>query len=325
MPTILITGATGFIGKALCAKLSNDCRSFKALVRKESAGSNLRSELGNLDYVVADLMDKESLNLACKDIHTVVHLAGIAHVNNVSANDYKKTIVTGSANLFEACTRNGVKRVVFLSSALAESAEKNAPEATAYGSAKLEAEKNLVALCKNSEMEFVILRPVNIYGPGMKGNITRMIRWVQRGLLPALPKLETKVSLLSIEDLLEFLQRAIDQPAARDECYVLAEPKHYRLSEIEQEIYKHLARNYPTRRSPRMLLYVAAVTAGIVAKTLGLFGIKTPLSSISIRTYSNLINDSIYDGSNAIDKLGFVPKGNLYKQMPTIIQALNTE
>jgi len=324
-PKILVTGATGFIGQVLCAQLQNAGYKVRALLRNNPSREAKHFNRGDLEKVLGDLDDKSSLEVATQDIDIVIHLAGIAHVNNVSSLAYKKTIVAGSENLFHACVANKVKKIIFLSSALAETANQQSGNVSEYAKAKLEAESLLQQACNGSETEFIIFRPVNVYGIGMQGNIANMIRWKKRGFMPALPKVDTKLSLIGINDLVAMVARAISDPSLTNSVYLLAEPEPYGLLDIEGEICHLMNRKIPTWRTPRVLLYAAAATAGVLAKLLGLFGIKTPLSSINLRTYYNLVNHSVYDGSRAILALNFVPKDNLIKQLPAIIRGATEE
>lgn len=321
---ILITGATGFIGSALCAMLTTKDLDVRALVRNTSSTGSSSLAFQGIEIAVGDLIDQDSLHLATREIHTVIHLAGIAHVNNVSKQKYQDTIVEGSANLFRACLANGVKKIIFLSSALAESAEKKSLKTTPYGQAKLEAEKCLVSVCEQADIEYCILRPVNVYGAGMQGNIARMIAWIDRGILPPLPRVDTRLSLLGVNDLVNILVSLIEMPKIKSKPMLLAESEPYHLLAIEREIYQCLEKKIPTRRTPHMLVYTAAALAGFLAKLTGLFGISTPISGISLRTYSNLVNHSVYECSPEASALNLTWKDNLLEQLPAIIEATNS-
>ena len=90
----------------------------------------------------------------------------------------------------------------------------------------------------------------------------------------------------------------------------------YRINDIERAIYKALGRNRPGWYSPRMVLYAASVLAGLLGK------LKAGGTSISARTYTNLVNDNCFSSQQIQDDLGFSPSGNLYKEMPALVEHL---
>ena len=314
---ILLTGATGFIGLHLCEELYKQGQDVRAFVRKSSNTEQLSNVANNLHFLTGDLSDEDSLKEACENVDIVIHLAGIAHVNNVSQQQLRDINSIGAVRLFRVAVEAGVKRIIFLSSALAQAAEDD--NATAYGRAKYEAELALRGLCAASATCYTILRPVNVYGLGMKGNIAKMIGWIKRGILPALPAVDTRFSLISVEDLARLIVLSINHPKAADKCFVVAEKEPYKLLEIEAEIYRNLQKKRPTRRSPRVLLYVAAATAGLLGRILAMFKVRTAISGINLRTYNNLVGDSVSNDDQVYSELEFEPQENFFKQLPLIV------
>ncbi|NKB34730.1 MAG: NAD-dependent epimerase/dehydratase family protein [Pseudomonadales bacterium] len=317
---LLVTGATGFIGQSLCKKLQGSEYCIRALARESSDSSKLERNSSNIEVVFGELSDKESLGHACKNIDIVIHLAGIAHVNNVASNAFQQTIYDGSKNLFDSAIANKVKKIVFLSSVLAEAAENFDDEVTAYGQAKYNAEVYLKNACANSATDYLILRPVNVYGPDMKGNIMSMVRWIRKGILPSLPNVTTKISLISVNDLVELVELSLIHPKAENKCFTVSESTPYELLEIEKAIYQALEKKIPTSHTPRMLLYAAAGASGLIAKMLEIFGLRPPWGGINLRTYRNLISDSVYTSESLCSELGFIPSRNFYDELPSIVE-----
>ena len=135
---VLVTGATGFIGRHLCDHLL-DCGFFvRALVRKGS--SNLIKPAMNLEQFVGDLLDAEILEQACKDMDIIVHLAALAHVSSSTQEQLQKINVQGTKLLLAAAHKHKVQRFIFMSSVLAAKTDAQECPATAYGRAKLTAE-----------------------------------------------------------------------------------------------------------------------------------------------------------------------------------------
>jgi nucleoside-diphosphate-sugar epimerase len=227
-----------------------------------------------------------------------------------------RLIVRGTENVLHAAIAANVRRFVYLSSSLVQACETGMGDITDYGQSKLEAERLVMAAHVNQQIEATILRPVNVYGAGMKGNIASMISLIARRLLPPLPKLNNEFSLLGVDDLVNALVLAAESSAASGKSYFVTDGVTYRINDIERAIYKALGRNRPGWYSPRMVLYAASVLAGLLGK------LKAGGTSISARTYTNLVNDNCFSSQQIQDDLGFSPSGNLYKEMPALVEHL---
>ena len=328
--TILVTGAAGFIGQALCPYLLSKGFNVKTLLRDSQQTekfSHLKHKPPQLQHCTGDLLDLVSLKTACAGVDVIVHLAGLAHVNDSSSEQSSKINAEGTSNLLNAAIENGVRRMVLVSSSLAQAAERGEGDITAYGQSKLAAEKMLRAAHDNSEIEAVILRPVNVYGPGMKGNIASMISLVDRGLLPPLPALNSQISLIGVDDLVQALTLAIEVPYAAGKTYTVTDGESYSIVEIERAIYHALGRKFPAWRTPRMILYAAAVSAGWISSCWAFISNLGPgnngrkVSSISARTYKSLVSDNLFSNEQLCQELGFKPATTFYQTLPKILKA----
>lgn len=193
----LVTGVSGFIGSSLCEYLQRAGYKLKIMLRQNSMA--LLPGNGIIEIVKADLPSTDGLADACNGVDTVFHLAGIAHVGNVASEEYSRINVEGTRVLAEAAKQAGVRKFVFVSSILAAGAED--PKATtAYARSKKNAEDLLFDLATD-DFHCAVVRPANVYGAGMKGNIVGMIRRIKSGRLPPLPKLENKLQLIAVSDL----------------------------------------------------------------------------------------------------------------------------
>ncbi len=264
--------------------------------------------------VVGDLLDARSLLEACDGIDTILHLAGEAHVGSITEDPSTHPIVMGAQNLLAAALQQKVRRIVFLSSSLAEAAENDAGDVTNYGRSKLAAETVFSAACERGEVELVILRPVNVYGIGMKGNIAGMISLIHCGRLPPLPAISSRISLIGVRDLARAILLAVDSPTANGRVYTITDGEAYVISEIEAAIYRALGKTRPTWGIPAVILYVASAVAGILNR----IGLRQ--NSISTRTYRNLMIDNLFSNEAAARELGFIPQITLYEQLPEIIE-----
>ena len=339
---LLITGATGFVGQALCRYLlvqkalvvpeASDDRErqqreeaqenpssrgsdIQLLIREPADINRIPLQLG-ARVILGSLQDEASLVAACSGINQIIHLAGLAHVTKGSEQQAMDTTIQGTHNLLDAAIDAGVGRIVFLSSSLAEAASSSEGDVTGYGESKLQAERLLQSASSEGKIEVVILRAVNVYGPGMKGNIASMISMIDRGRLPALPRLNNKVSLLSADDLAQALLLALDVRETRQQIYTLTDGKQYSIEDIQSAIYRTLDKPMPSWRTPHMVLYVSALIAGAVSSITGRGG------AISSRTYRNLTSDNLFSNERAIADLGFAPSTDFFQQLPKIVKAV---
>jgi UDP-glucose 4-epimerase len=315
---ILVTGATGFIGLALCNRLVNEHFDVRVLLRNPVKEKRLPAAL-QAELVLGNLLDSGSLQAACADVDIVLHLAGTAHVSSHAEQSVDNDAnFTGSANLIEAAIKQGVKHLVFLSSSLAAAAEINSGDITAYGRAKRAVEIKLLEAARQSQLTSTILRPVNVYGIGMKGNIAAMISLIHRGLMPRLPALHSRISLLGVEDLASAILLAAntDRSSQTSQIYTVTDGRVYPVTAIEEAIYQALGKRLPRWKTPAVILYAGAVLAGIMAKILG------RRSSISGRTYRNLTTDNLFSNDEICAELGFKPSSNLYGMLPQIVEEI---
>lgn len=262
-----------------------------------------------------DLQDSQSLSEACRGIDTIVHLAAIAHVSASPSQDAanNEANCAGSEKLLTAALEQGVRRIVFVSSILAHAAETGSGDVTAYGEGKRRTELLLLKAAASKQIETLILRPVNVYGVGMKGNIASMISMIQRGRLPRLPRLSSRISLLGVEDLASAIALSLRAPATV-KTYTVTDGQAYAVNAIEAAIYDALGRRMPRLRTPAVVLYAASLLAAAVARMRG------RESGISGRTYRNLTTDNLFTNDEICADLGFQPTQTLYQVLPEIVR-----
>ena len=330
---ILITGATGFVGQALCRHLMlqkgregqeskkalerprTSGLDIKLLIRDQSDFSKIPPQLG-AGYILGSMQDEASLVAGCSGRNQVIHLAGLAHAGKGLEKQAVETNIQGTRNLLDAAIDAGVRRNVYLSSSLAEAAASGEGDVTAYGESKLQAEGLLQSASSEGKIDVVILRAVNIYGPGMKGNIASMISMIDRGRFPPLPRLKNKISLLSVDDLAQALLLVIAVRETKAQAYTLTDGHQYSIEDIEKAIYRSLDKPLRTWRTPHMILYGASLIAGLVSS------ITSGGGAISSRTYRNLTSDNLFSNERAVADLGFVPSTDFFQQLPAIVRGV---
>jgi nucleoside-diphosphate-sugar epimerase len=226
MSHVLVTGASGFIGSAVVAALAHDGHTVRAAVRRPHL-----SFPDGVDVVQhADLAEVFDWQPLLQGVDQVVHLAGIAHTGRgVDRAAYDRVNRQATARLAMAAAQASVKHFVFVSSIRAQSGpaadhaltERDDPAPTdAYGASKLAAEESVRA----SGVPFTILRPVLLYGPGMKGNLALLARAAATRLPLPVKDFANRRSLLGIDNFISALAFVLATPATIGETYVVADP-----------------------------------------------------------------------------------------------------
>jgi nucleoside-diphosphate-sugar epimerase len=265
--TVLITGATGFIGRAACAAFARFRMTVIAASRKPAviAGTEKVHAVGNIG-------PETDWEPALRGVDAVVHLAARVHMMAERAADpaaeYHRVNVDGTMTLARAAVKCGVRRFVFLSSV------KVCGEATydrpfrdgdppqpmdAYGISKLGAEKALQVLAKETGLQLVILRPPLVYGPEVGANFRALLRLCDSPWPLPFASLENRRSLISVDNLVDALHRAvaIDNPAPGP--WLVSDGDDLSLAELIGQLRRALGRaDRLLPLSPRLMMALAA-------------------------------------------------------------------
>jgi UDP-glucose 4-epimerase len=315
----LVTGATGFIGRHLVERLSSEGGAVRGLVRPGSP----QLLPSNAEPVEADLGDADGLTRAARGCDVLFHLAGKAHDPSASADTFRQVNVEGTRNLLAAATRAGVRRFVFFSStkAVGEGGESQIEESveprpsTAYGISKLEAERLVEAFGDQTGAHVTILRLPLVYGPGVKGNVRRMIRSVARGSFPPPPRVMNRRSMTSVTDAVNAAMLSAQSPAARGRAYFVTDGQAYSTREIYDAMREALGLA-PVRWEVPLSLFKAA---GHVADTASrLVGRRLPPGQ---STLEKLFGSAWYSNERIRRDVGFIPATTLQAALPGIVQA----
>lgn len=234
---ILVTGATGFVGKALCAVLLERGHVVRRAVRDATDHDRMGAgrEEDRLETVaVGDIAAGTDWSQALASVDVVVHLAARVHVMRDDALDplseFRRVNVAGSERLARAAAERGVKRMVFVSSIKVNGEETRggyafceadapAPEDD-YGVSKWEAELALRRVAQATGLELVIVRPPLVYGPGVKGNFAHLLDAVARGTPLPLASVRNLRDLVHVENLADALAVCATHPAAAGQTYL---------------------------------------------------------------------------------------------------------
>jgi nucleoside-diphosphate-sugar epimerase len=254
---ILVTGASGFIGRFLCRELASRGYDFRAAVRLNGAS------FSGFEEIAVGLIDLETdWSKALNSVSVVVHLAARVHVMNDQETDplsaFRKVNVDGTLNLARQAASIGVKRFIYLSSIKVNGEFTNNQHAfshndapnpqDAYSQSKAEAEEGLRLLAIESRMEVVIIRPPLVYGPGVKANFLRMLKFLERGIPLPFGLINNSRSLVGIDNLVDLIALCIKHPSAANQTFLVSDNQDVSTRELLKKIGAALGR--PARLVP---------------------------------------------------------------------------
>lgn len=264
MTRILVTGASGFIGRALVAELANAGHAVRAAMREPADIFPRSVEV----IAVSDLTRPLEWRPLLKEVETVVHLAGIARAKpEIAEQTYDRVNRLATAELAHAAKAVGIRHLVFMSSIRAQSGpdsnsilrETDTPTPTdAYGRSKLGAEEAVRA----AGVPFTILRPTLIYGPGVQGNFARLMELARTRWPLPFGLCRNRRSLLGRRNLIDAVHLVLAAPASKGETYLVADPTALTLAEIVAALRAGEGRSAGLLPVPPALLALAASALG---------------------------------------------------------------
>jgi nucleoside-diphosphate-sugar epimerase len=268
---ILVTGATGFVGRALLPRLVSDGWRVRAAVRVASQATPAGVEA--ID--VGDIGPDTDWRAALAGVDAVVHLAARAHVLDESSPEasalYRASNTLAALKLAEAAAAAGVGRFVFLSSVRAHGTRtmgtpltESSPLAAEdpYGRSKADAERGLGELAGRTGLEAVVLRPPLVYGAEARGNFARLVRLVARGIPLPLASVRNRRSLIYVGNLVDAIVRSLDHPAAAGQTFLVSDGKDVSTPEFVRHIARALGRPARLIAVPPALLRLGGALAG---------------------------------------------------------------
>lgn len=279
MKKILVTGASGFIGNALCKRL------FKSNYVTYSVVRNSSARLSDNDFnqiLINEINSNTNWKKILNNINCIVHCAGIAHNmnKNNNLNFYRSTNLDGTKHLAEQAAEAGVKRLIFLSSikvngeytddkydkTISRYQKKNSfthidlpNPIDPYSISKLEAEKVLHEIYAKTGLETVILRLPLVYGKNAKGNLARLIRLVKSGIPLPFGNIANQRSMIGIDNLVDLLINCIENPNAAGKTFLVSDGKDLSTSDLIKIISSSMGKKSRLFSLPRILLKFLAI------------------------------------------------------------------
>lgn len=297
---ILVTGANGFIGQALCRELIASGHSIRRVVR---TGSLIGKDRGRLPparaevvphreglgaaetVVIGEVGPETNWTKALRGIEAVVHLAARVHVLKERARDpladFRRVNVAGTERLARMAASAGVRRLVYVSSIKVNGecthespfTEADTPDAQdAYGLSKLEAEEALCKIAGETGLEVVIVRPPLVYGPGVGGNFIRMMHWIDRDVPMPLGSIRNSRSLIYIENLVDVLAVCVAHASAAGKIFLVSDGEDVSTPELIRRLARAMGCRARLVPFPPVLLRLAGSLSGKSAEIERLLG-----------------------------------------------------
>jgi len=229
--TVLVTGASGFLGSHLCPALTASGANVQALVR----GGAAQALSGVSRVFPGELHDRHGLRAALRGATAVVHLAGRAHLRSESSDpartELNRVNAEGTDSLIDEVLRSDVRLFVQVSSVAAMTGASDeviseatpARPVTAYGMSKLAGDQVVSERCSQAGINYAILRPPMIYGPGMKGNPLQLFRLVHRGVPLPVAGIRNQRTLLYVGNFVEAVKALLSAQPLQSGYYLVGD------------------------------------------------------------------------------------------------------
>lgn len=282
MMKVLVTGANGFIGRALCAQLQKAGFSVIPAVRRSSGIEN--------EYVLGQ--DNEEWLRALSGCDVVVHLSGCTHMmygdTAEQLHTFRVANVDESVRIALLAAQANVRRFIFMSSIKVNGERSQldcplkpndspAPQ-DAYGLSKWEAEQALHSIAQLCDFELVVIRPPLVYGPGVKGNFLKLIKYVKLGIPLPLGAVRNKRSMIALHNLVEFTSLCanfVESPLAAGQVFFVSDGEDVSTTVLLYRIANAFACKSRLVHVPTWILRLIALLVGRSADAERLLGTLT--------------------------------------------------
>ncbi len=269
---VLVTGASGFIGCALCKRMLTEGCKIRGTFRFDSDTRQIPN--GVEAFSIRSIDSETKWNDALAGIDTIVHLAARVHVmDDVSSDpftEYRKVNVEGTKHLAIEAAKAGVKRFIYISSVKVNGGgrasayteeDKEAPE-DPYGLSKWEAEQELGKISTATDIEVVILRPPLVYGPGVKANFYNLLKFVDRRIPFPLASVNNRRSFIYLGNLIDAIITCINHSEPAGQTFLICDGEDVSTPELIRKIASALGK-------PARLFHIPLLLMRITGKLIG--------------------------------------------------------
>jgi len=302
---VLVSGAAGFVGRALCDQLTVAGHVLVPTVRRTSGLKNER--------VLGEIGASTDWQTALEGCDAVVHLAARVHVMDDTTQNslalYRATNTEGTLNLARQAVEAGVKRFVFISTIKVNGEGRDTPyretdaaaPEDAYAISKWEAEQGLQRIAQETGLEVAILRPPLAYGPGVKANFLRLMRMVEHGFPLPLGAIHNRRSLLYLGNFVDAIRLCVEHPAAAGQTFLLDDGVPVSTPELIRALARAMGRS----------THLLAVPVGVLALAGALLGKRAAVA--------RLAGSLIVDSSAIRSRLGWTPPYTLQQGLAATV------
>jgi UDP-glucose 4-epimerase len=309
---VLVTGATGFVGRHLCELLVQNGYDVTGTTRSEDTGFG--PSAWRL-MSIGDIGGEVEWAPLLRDVDYVVHLAARVHVMHEQEHDplaaFRRVNVAGTDRLLRSAGEQGVKRVVFVSTikvhgegtqGVPYKSDDTLAPTDPYGQSKLEAEQVLERLGRELGIETSVIRPPLVYGSGVGGNFIRLMRLVARGIPLPFGRIDNARSLVYVGNLCDLVCECLANPRAAGEQFLVSDNADMSTKQLVQNIAAAMSK-------PSRLLPVPAALLRGAAKLIG-----------RGEEVSRLTDSLQVDIADTIETLGWTPPVSPEEGIRTTVQ-----
>ena len=268
--TLLVTGASGFVGQALLAQLQGKSLNYKAAYRHFPESHDQHA------IPVGTINGATDWSVALKGVDIITHLAARAHIMGDEAADplleYRSVNVAGTLNLARQAAAAGVKRFIFVSSIKVNGETTSGLQPFTesltcevqdpYGISKKEAEDGLRIIAAETGMEVVIIRPPLVYGAGVKANFLNLMKLADTSIPLPFGAINNKRSMVYVGNLVDFIIKCIDHPSAANQTFLVCDGEDLSLRSLVIMMRTSLGRPARLVPVPAVLFRIAGRIAG---------------------------------------------------------------
>ena len=319
MKHALVTGAGGFLGRRVCHALNRAGVEVNALHRHRRQGPWQQQ-------FVVDLASQAVPIEALSGVDTVIHLAGYAHADNGDPTVHAQTSVGGTQRLLDALTPT-VRRIVYASSVKAmgertplAGLDETSPctPTTAYGRARCDAERLLLDAADETTAVTVLRLPL-VYGPHVAGNILRLMKGVERRMLPRWYSSCARRSMIHVDDVARATVLAANEVKAPGAIYLLSDGVGYTTQEVIDAMYHAAGKSPVVARTPGLRL--ALKSLALLGDALNVLGIST----FNSQRLEKLDAPARYHGHRIHEEIGFEPRHTLPESLPEMFRIMRAQ
>ena len=257
---ILVTGASGFVGNALCDHLSRQGLNAYGLLRKTREDLNVKRQ-----FLVEDFLNHSDWAEILKDMDGVIHTAGLAHVKGRPDKDYYDINTEITKKLALECVKAGVKRFVYISSLAVYGVSSSQDivafstplnPITPYGHSKLLAEKFLQNLHEKGTLEVVIVRPPLVYGPNAPGNVLTLLKAIKKNMPFPFKSVQNRRSMVFVKNLADALLVCVTHSTAKGNTFFVSDDHPLSIEELIQGLAKGMGKKANLFYVPEFLMKI---------------------------------------------------------------------